>query len=86
MSTVLAGAVLTVITASTNIFGSVTVNMQPTIFPTMESCVAYVKTQQTSNDAWVKTISDKPEKYVYDATKKFLFSGVAFSFECVKLD
>lgn len=84
MSTVLAGAVLTVITATSSIFSGLQLNLNTTIFTSMKSCTAYAKSQQTSDKTWETTVSDQPELYYYRATRSMLFSAVALSIECAE--
>lgn len=83
MSTVLAGAVLTIITATANIFGGMTINIAPTFFTSMESCKNYAKTQElTKSDGWDITNIDTPENYTYSVTRRNFISATMITFEC----
>lgn len=86
MTTVLAGAVLTIITATANIFGGMTVNIAPTFFASMESCKNYTKSQELSkSDGWNITNIDTPENYTYSASRSNLINGTMITFECKPL-
>lgn len=83
MATALAGAVLTIITGTVNIFGGATINIAPTFFTSMESCKSYVKSQElTKFTGWDITNIDTPENYTYSATKNNFINGIVITFEC----